>query len=197
MDTEPDALRPTTTVLKRHPASWRLLTVSDTELSLLEVINRVLDGRLSQVMAGRLLGLTDLQVGRLVRRAEARGADGVVSRRRGRPSNNRLPGRFVDQVIALVREHYADFGPTFAPEQLAKRHGVRVSHTSLRRMMIVAGVWQPRSERRKPIQQPRLRRACYGELIQVDGSDHHWFEDRTSREMECAKQVEPATKTRA
>ena len=178
MDTEPDALEPTSAVLKRRPAPWRLLTVSDSELSRLEVINRVFDGRLSQVAAARLLGVTDRQVRRLLRRVEARGADGVVSRRRGRPSNNRLPRRFIDQVIALVREHYVDFGPTFAAEQLAKRHGVRVSRTSLRRMMIAADVWTPRAERRKPIQQPRLRRACYGELIQVDGSDHHWFEDR-------------------
>ena len=178
VDTEPDALEPTSAVLKRRPVPWRLLTVSDAELSRLEVINRVLDRRLSQVAAARLLGLTDRQVRRLMRRVEARGADGVVSRRRGRPSNNRLPRRFVDQIVALVRAHYLDFGPAFAAEQLAKRHDVRVSRTSLRRMMIAADIWTPRAERRKPIQQPRLRRACYGELIQVDGSDHHWFEDR-------------------
>jgi len=164
--------------VQQHRRSLRLLTMSDGELSRLEVINRVLDGRLSQVAAGRLLGLTDRQVRRLVCRVVARGADGLVSRRRGRPSNNRLPRRFVDQVIAIVRERYADFGPTLAAEQLAKRHDVRVARESLRRMMIAAGIWATRSERRRPIQQPRLRRACYGELIQVDGSEHPWFEDR-------------------
>ena len=178
MDAVPDAVTPVALRVWQRPPSWRLLTVSDAELSRLEVINRVLDRRLSQVAAGRLLGLTDRQVRRLMRRVEARGADGVVSRRRGRPSNNRLPRRYVDQVMAIVRERYADFGPTLAAEQLAKRHDLRVARESLRRMMIAAGVWQPRSERRKPVQQPRLRRACYGELIQVDGSDHHWFEDR-------------------
>src|SRR5882724_8567286 len=178
MDWQSDALSPESTDLRQRPSSWSLLTVSHSELSRLEVINRVLDGRLSQVAAGRLLGVTDRQVRRLVRRVEARGADGIVSRRRGGPSNNRLPRRFVDQVVAIVRERYADFGPTLAAEQLAKRHDVRVARESLRRMMIAAGVWTPRSERRKPVQQPRLRRTCYGELIQVDGSDHHWFEDR-------------------
>jgi hypothetical protein len=68
-----------------------------------------------------LLGLTDRQVRRLVCRVVACGADGLVLRRRGRPSNNRLPRRFVDQVIAIVRERYADFGPTLAREKLQER----------------------------------------------------------------------------
>jgi transposase len=152
--------------------------MSDGELSRLEVINRVLDGRLTQVAAGRLAGVTDRPVWRLVRRVEARGADGLVSRRRGRPSNNRLPRRFVDQVIAIVRERYADFGPTLASEQLAKRHGLTIGRETLRGLMREAGLWQARSARRKASQQPRTRRSCYGELIQVDGSEHRWFEDR-------------------
>jgi len=104
--------------------SLRLLTMSDGELSRLEVINRVLDGRLSQVAAGRLLGLTDRQVRRLVCRVVARGADGLVSRRRGRPSNNLLDGDLKDRVPAILRNQYADLGPTLAAENRRMPHGI-------------------------------------------------------------------------
>src|SRR3954466_7703859 len=111
--------------------------------------------------------------------------------RRGRPSNNRLPDVLRDQAIALVREHYADFGPTLAAEKLEDRHDLRVSRETLRSWMIQAGVWRPRAERKR-FHQPRHRREHIaastsprahrrehlGELIQIDGCEHRWFEDR-------------------
>src|SRR5712672_1124561 len=84
-----------------------------------------------------------------------------------------------DHAIALVREYYADFGPTLAAEKLGERHDVRVSRETLRGWMQRAGIWLPRAERRR-IQQPRHRREHFGELIQIDGSDHRWFEDRAA-----------------
>ena len=74
-------------------------------------------------------------------------------------------------------QHYADFGPTLAAEKLADRHDVRVSRETLRSWMIQAGVWRPRAERKR-FHQPRHRREHVGELIQIDGCEHHWFEDR-------------------
>ena len=83
-----------------------------------------------------------------------------------------------ESAIAIVREHYQDFGPTLACEYLIERHDIRVSCEALRQMMINAGLWKDRDARRPRPYQPRYRRDCRGELIQVDGSKHWWFEDR-------------------
>jgi hypothetical protein len=96
---------------------------------------------------------------------------------RGRPSNNRTLEGLRDLTLALVRERYADFGPTLAAEKLAERDGVKISRETLRKWMVEDGLWLSRSQRRV-FHRPRLRRECYGELVQIDGSDHRWFEDR-------------------
>ncbi|GJG98503.1 ISNCY family transposase [Cupriavidus pauculus] len=82
------------------------------------------------------------------------------------------------QARALIQAHYADYGPTLACEKLRERHGIDLAKETVRRIMIDAGVWVPRKQRPPKIHQPRSRRACLGELIQIDGSDHPWFEDR-------------------
>jgi len=79
---------------------------------------------------------------------------------------------------ALIQTHYADYGPTLACEKLRERHGVSLSKETVRRIMIDAGFWVPRKQRPPKIHQPRNRRACLGELVQIDGSEHAWFEDR-------------------
>ena len=155
-----------------------LLTMSTQELGRLEVVQRVLERRLTQSAAATSLGLSTRQMKRLVARYRRHGAEGLVSGKRGKPSNRQLPTSFTEQVVALVREHYADFGPTLAREKLYERHGVSVGRETLRMLMRQAGLWLPRAQRRKAVQQPRARRDCFGELIQIDGSEHHWFEDR-------------------
>jgi hypothetical protein len=114
-----------------------------------------------------------------LRRYRDGGASAIGNQRRGRTSNNRLPDVVRDQAIALVRERYADFGPTFAAEKLADRHDLKVSRETLRSWMRQAGIWMSRAERKR-IQQPRHRREHIGELIQIDGSEHRWFEDRAA-----------------
>ncbi|SEM22021.1 Integrase core domain-containing protein [Bosea lupini] len=78
----------------------------------------------------------------------------------------------------LIKANYLDFGPTLAAEKLAERHGLRLGVETVRRWMIADGIWRDRRERLKPVHQPRYRRDCVGELIQIDGSQHWWFEDR-------------------
>ena len=85
---------------------------------------------------------------------------------------------YTGHVLDLVREHYADFGPTLAREKLLERHGLLIGRETLRGLMRDAGLWHTRAVRRKAIQQPRARRQYFGELIQIDGSEHQWFEDR-------------------
>ena len=78
----------------------------------------------------------------------------------------------------MISAHYADFGPTLASEKLLERHGIHVSKETVRKLMIEAGIWRTRAQRKPKIHQPRLRRPCFGELIQIDGSEHRWFEGR-------------------
>jgi hypothetical protein len=79
------------------------------------------------------------------------------------------------------KERYVDFGPTLACEKLRVQHGLVVSVETLRQWMSTEGLWRTRKQQRKPAQQPRRRRACLGERVQIDGCDHEWFEDRGPR----------------
>lgn len=135
-------------------------------------------GELRIADATALIGLKRRQVFRLPDRLRSEGASGRVSRKRGRPSNRRHSDALRERIIAIVREHYGDFGPTQAREYLIERHGITVACETLRQLMIQAGLWKDRHARRPRPYQPRYRRDCRGELIQIDGSKHWWFEDR-------------------
>jgi hypothetical protein len=108
----------------------------------------------------------------------AAGPVGLISKRFNRPSNNRLDEALADQVIKILRSTYADFGPTLATEKLRTKHGIELAKETVRRLQIAVGLWIPRKLRPPKIHQPRMRRACLGELVQIDGCEHHWFEDR-------------------
>jgi len=151
------------------------VTMSRKELDRLEVLGRVLERRLTQRRAAEQLGLTERQVRRLCRALAQHGAAGLASRKRGRASNRRLPAAVRDGALTLVRSRYADFGPTLAGEKLAEQHGVVVSTETLRQWMIAGGLWVPRAQRPCGVHPPRHRRACFGELVQIDGCEHAWF----------------------
>jgi transposase len=156
-----------------------LITASMRELERVKVIEAVTEGRLRCFQAAERLQLSVRQISRLCRRYEAIGPAGLVSARRGRPSNRELSIDLRARAMALVRERYADFGPMLACEKLAECHGIALAkEKTVRRWMRDAGLWIPRAQRPPKVYQPRARRACLGELIQIDGSDHRWFEDR-------------------
>lgn len=158
-----------------------LLTMSNREITRLEVIQRLKDKRLRQHEASRMLGISVRQIKRLFRAYKARGPSGLVSHRRGKPSNNRLDPNTVQKAIDLICEHYRDFGPTLAHEKLTEKHDLRLSRESVRRIMIAEGWWKPKRAKKPSVHQMRERRACFGELVQIDGSDHDWFEGRAPR----------------
>jgi transposase len=155
--------------------------MSERELSRLEVIQRVGSKRLTQREAASLLKLSVRQVKRLLRAYRQRGASALQSKRRGRPSNNRLPEELVCRVSELLRSRYPDFGPTLAQEKLCEEDGLCLSRESVRRLLISLGLWRPRRARRAVIHCLRERRARLGELVQIDGSPHDWFEGRAER----------------
>uniref|UniRef100_UPI003F49A035 ISNCY family transposase n=1 Tax=Cupriavidus yeoncheonensis TaxID=1462994 RepID=UPI003F49A035 len=153
------------------------ITMTMRELDRLKVIQAVVDG-LAVWRAAEKLGLSRRQVERLVLRYQEDGPSGLGSRKRGRDSNRQLPPGLEARVRGLIRDSYADFGPTLAAEKLRERHGIDLATETVRRIMIDAGFWVPRKLRPPKVHQPRNRRACLGELVQIDGSDHAWFEDR-------------------
>lgn len=151
--------------------------MSERELNRIEVLGQVIDGRMTITSAANVLGLSRRQVQRLRKVIETEGAAAIRHKARGRVSNNRIDTGIRDYAVTLVRERYADFGPTLAAEKLAEQHDLKVSRETLRKWMQADGLWLSRKQRRT-FHQPRLRRECLGELIQIDGSDHRWFEDR-------------------
>jgi hypothetical protein len=150
--------------------------MSQRERDRLRVLHSVLDGQRTQVEAARLLRLTPRQVRRLLRRLQHGGDAALVHGLRGQPSNHRKDAKLRRRVLKVYRQEFYDFGPTFAAEKLSER-GLVVSPDTLRRWLLAEGLWQPR-RRREQHRSRRPRRACFGELIQMDTSIHDWTEGR-------------------
>jgi len=161
--------------------SEEYLTMSNQEIERLTVIEKVHCKLLKQKKAALLLGITTRQIRILLKRYRTCGPAGLVSKRRGKPSNRAYSDDFKKEVVSLITDKYSDFGPTLAKEYVSEKHQITISTETTRQWMIGAGLWIPKREKNKVIHSPRVRRANYGELIQIDGSDHLWFEERNDR----------------
>lgn len=159
-------------------AGIKTITMSMREVDRLKAIQAVMDGNLTASTAAQRLHLTKRQVNRLLHRYRTEGVTGLVSRQRGRPGHRQLMPGVANLALTIIRDRYPDFGPTLACEKLREVHGIVLAKETVRRLMSEAGLWIPRKLRAPSIYQPRNRRHCVGELIQIDGSDHAWFEDR-------------------
>lgn len=148
------------------------------DLDRLKTIQAVVDRELKPGRAAERLGLSVRQIERLVIRYRAEGPVGLISRHRQRTGNRALKPSVAELIVRILREQYADFGPTLATEKLQSRHNIVVAKETVRQLQIAAGLWIPRKLRPPKVHQPRARRACLGELVQIDGCDHRWFEDR-------------------
>ena len=155
-----------------------VITMTRAEIDRMSVLHDLAEERIRVSEAATLMGLGRRQVLRLAKAYRQRGPEALVSRRRGRPSNRSYPATLRTEVIGLIRERYADFGPTLAGEKLAELHGIHLARETIRQWMVAAEIWKDRRQRMKPVHQPRHRRECVGELIQIDGSEHWWFETR-------------------
>ena len=154
--------------------------MSVKELRRVHVIRQTMEKKLTQIKAGALLGLTARHVRRLLQRVRQEGDRGLVHRGRGKPSNRRLPEKVKATGLRLYAQRYGDFGPTLAVEQLAERHGIAVSAETLRGWLLAKGVTHFQ-RRKRPHRAWRERKAHVGELVQLDGSHHDWFEGRGPR----------------
>lgn len=155
------------------------MTVKDVLRS--QVMAQVLDGKLDQAEAAVKLQISVRQVKRLKRRLLEEGTEGLLSKKRGKPSNRRTPPALLAQAVSLIGTHYADFGPTLACEKLSEVHKIELSVETVRQAMLGAGLWTARRGAKARTHAMRERRARRGELIQIDGSPHDWFEGRAPR----------------
>ncbi|MDP9023805.1 MAG: ISNCY family transposase, partial [Candidatus Eremiobacteraeota bacterium] len=156
------------------------LLVAKRDLVIARTLDRLIDGRTTTDIAARTLGKSSRQIRRLRRRYERSGIAGLRSAHIGRPAANRLDSAQTARAIEIVAHLYRDFGPTLANEKLREHHGINLCTESLRKLMIAEGLWKHRARKRN-VHQPRARRPYYGELVQIDGSPHDWFEGRRPR----------------
>jgi len=152
-----------------------IIMVRQRELKRLHVIHKVLEGTITQAEAAGLVSLTERQIRRIVKRIREEGDGGIRHKSRGRPSKRKLP--FKERIVQLYRSSYADFGPTLFAEKLEEREEIFVSRETVRTWLMEVGEWK-KHRKRKAHRQWRERKDHYGEMLQMDGSHHDWFEGR-------------------
>lgn len=157
------------------------ITMSNKELDRLRIIEKVIDKRLTQSEAAMSLNLSIRQVKRLCLSFRLDGHKGLISKKRGLSSNRKIPRELKCRISEIICDKYRDFGPTLAHEKLIEKHSIQISLTTIRNIMVEDGIWLPKRARKKRVYQLRERRPCQGELVQLDGSDHKWFEERGPR----------------
>jgi transposase len=155
-----------------------IIMVRQRELKRLHVIRKVMEGTVTQRDAAGLISLTERQIRRIVKRIREEGDEGIRHKSRGRPSKRKLP--FKERIVELYRERYPDFGPTLFTEKLQEREGITVSRETVRIWLIQEGEWK-KHRKRKAHRQWRERKDHFGEMLQMDGSHHDWFEGRGPR----------------
>ena len=155
-----------------------LTSFRDKEIMRLEWIVRLDAGAVTNQEVQSALGLSRPHVYRILTDYRRKGAVALRSKQCRRVSNNAYPAAFRQTVLDLAYERYRDFGPTLLSEVLAEFHSIHVAVETLRQWMIARGLWSTKRAERRRLHQPRKRMSCYGDLVQVDGSDHRWFEDR-------------------
>jgi len=169
------------------------IAMSKRERRRMAVLARVVDRQLTLRLAAEMLQLSYRQTKRIWRRFRADGDAGLVHQSRGRRSNRARPAAEQARAVALHQKRYADFGPLLASEHLADDHGIVVSRETMRRWLMAQGVWKVH-HRRAAHRIARERRPRRGDLVQVDGSDHDWFEGRGPKAV-LMVMVDDATNT--
>src|SRR5580658_5831199 len=160
---------------------WRMergMGMTDKEDYRLQELRKVQEKRRTITQTAECLKLSNRHVKRLLKRLREGGRQGLISRKVGKPSNHQLPSGLKKIVLGLIQDNYEDFGPTLAYEYLTEKHHLPLSISSVRNIMIEHGIWKNKAQRKVRIFQLRPRRPREGELIQVDGSEHEWFEGR-------------------
>lgn len=161
-------------------AKEEMLQMTQRDIDRVKVLNLAIQRRITQAKAGELLDLSREWVNHLCQKIKAKGDRAIIHGLRGRPSNNQMPQLLVERAQKKLQEKYADFGPTLAAEKLLEIDRIKLSDETVRRLMIDLKLWE--AGKRKPVHRKwRERKECVGEMVQMDGSDHDWFEGRCSK----------------
>lgn len=154
-----------------------MITMSRREVKRLHLIHEALEEKITQVEIAGLIGLSERHIRRMIRRIREEGDEGICHRLRGKASNRRIPQKVKDRALKLFKEEYHDFNLAHATEKLAEIHGITINDETLRLWLNEAEI--PYKKRKvKKHRERRERKAHFGELIQIDGSHHDWFEGR-------------------
>jgi transposase len=155
------------------------INMTKREISRADIFSEITQNKISQTKAAEVLGISIRHVQRLYAQYRAKGIVSLVSKQLGKPSNHQLPRILKARINELITcETYAGFGPTLMCEKLNELHGIEICPETMRQMMIQAEIWEASKKRHPVIHQQRKRRTRFGELVQIDGSPHAWFEDR-------------------
>lgn len=155
-----------------------VISMSSKETERIAIMDKLVAKQIKQKHASRQLGISVRQVQRMVKRYKREGVSGLIHKSRGRVGNKAMKQEKKNSIVLLIKQQYPDFGPTLAAEKLFERDGISVSEEKVRQLMIAEGVWKANQRKQVTIHTYRERRSCVGELIQLDGSAHAWFEDR-------------------
>ena len=140
----------------------------------------VMEKGISKIKASIRLNLSSRQTRRLVKRFKEEGASGLTNKHRNSISNSKLPYQVKSKVLNLYKEKYPDFGPTLFCEKLFELHHIALSKETARKWLLEEGLWK-RTRKTKVRKQLRERKSCFGEMLQLDGSHHDWFENRRDK----------------
>ncbi len=154
------------------------ITMNIRDTRRIAVLDKLKDKSIKQGKAAELLGVSVRQVRRLVVRYKREGARGVIHKLRGLPGNHQADEKVLDTALEIIRSKYPDFSVTLAHEKLVAHHSFPYSRETLREAMITVGMWSIKRQKKLVLHQIRMRRSCEGELVQIDGSPHDWFEGR-------------------
>ena len=153
------------------------LTLTQKEQARLQVLNGILEGQISVDEAAEVLGVSERHVWRILAEYRKEGAAALAHGNRGRRANNSIPEEARTQVVALARTRYARVNHTHLTELLAEREEIVLGRSTVRRILVGAGMASPR-RRRPPLHRVRRQRMSQeGMLVQVDGSVHAWLEE--------------------
>lgn len=163
--------------LPKERAMQGTFIMSEKEVYTLKILEKIIDKRLSLTLGAKQLNLTPRHLRRLKKAYLAGGASALISKKRGR-TNHQHGAKLKSLVLSLIREHYHDYGPTLAAEKLAEHHQIFVSRETIRQWMHEANIRHANAAKELTLHQPRHKRSTIGELVQMDGSIHDWFEGR-------------------
>lgn len=163
------------------------------DLKRLKVIHEAIEKHITQGTAASLIGVTERQIRRIIKAVREEGDKGIIHKARGKTSPRRIPEKIKNRTLELYKKKYHDFGPTLASEKLLEIDNITISDESLRKWLIEEGIWK-RRRKRSGHKQWRLRKACFGEMVQMDGSHHDWLEGR-GPELVLMGYIDDATNT--